>query len=91
MSFLKETIDAIKPLDEEARASAKARLDKLTMPHWALGRLMDLAAELAAMTGQNPPPLARKTIVTMAALVAGHGDRVWSEPVSFGGHPADGL
>ena len=36
------------------------------MPHWALGRLMDLAVDLAGMTRSLHPPTARKTIVTMA-------------------------
>lgn len=36
------------------------------MPHWALGRLMDLAMDLAGMTRSLDPPVARKTIVTMA-------------------------
>ncbi len=36
------------------------------MPHWALGRLMDLAVDLAGMTRSLAPPVARKTIVTMA-------------------------
>ena len=36
------------------------------MPHWALGRLMDLAMDLAGMTRSLHPPVARKTIVTMA-------------------------
>ncbi len=36
------------------------------MPHWALGRLMDLAEDLAGMTRSMNPPVARKTIVTMA-------------------------
>ncbi|MDH4183665.1 MAG: nicotinate-nucleotide--dimethylbenzimidazole phosphoribosyltransferase [Nitrospinota bacterium] len=66
MGLLEKTVNSIPAMDETARAAAKARLEKLTMPHWALGRLMDLAAELAAMTGKNPPPVARKTIVTMA-------------------------
>jgi nicotinate-nucleotide--dimethylbenzimidazole phosphoribosyltransferase len=36
------------------------------MPHWALGRLMDLAEELAGMTACPRPSVQRKTIVTMA-------------------------
>jgi nicotinate-nucleotide--dimethylbenzimidazole phosphoribosyltransferase len=36
------------------------------MPHWALGRLMDLALDLAGMTGSLQPRVDRKTIVTMA-------------------------
>ena len=36
------------------------------MPLWALGRLMDLAEDLAGMTRSLDPPVSRKTIVTMA-------------------------
>ncbi|VAX15998.1 Nicotinate-nucleotide--dimethylbenzimidazole phosphoribosyltransferase [hydrothermal vent metagenome] len=66
MSLIKTTIEKIQPVSQEARDKAKARLDQLTMPHWALGRLMDLAVDMAGMTGQSPPPVKRKTIVTMA-------------------------
>ncbi|HAU38994.1 MAG TPA: nicotinate-nucleotide--dimethylbenzimidazole phosphoribosyltransferase [Phycisphaerales bacterium] len=66
MSLLRETTEKIRPQDADARAKAKARLDQLIMPHWALGRLMDLAMDLAGMTGSVKPPVARKTIVTMA-------------------------
>jgi nicotinate-nucleotide--dimethylbenzimidazole phosphoribosyltransferase len=66
MSLLERTIQGIRAQDQEARAEAKARLDQLIMPHWALGRLMDLAVDLAGMTGSLRPPAARKTIVTMA-------------------------
>jgi nicotinate-nucleotide--dimethylbenzimidazole phosphoribosyltransferase len=66
MTLLQDTIRAIGPQDPAARAAAKARLDQLIMPHWALGRLMDLAMDLAGMTASLKPPVARKTIVTMA-------------------------
>ena len=56
----------IAPQDAAWRAKAKQRLDQLIMPHWALGRLMDLAVDLAGMTRSMSPPVARKTIVTMA-------------------------
>jgi len=67
MSLLQKTIQDIQPQSPDARAAAKSRLDQLTMPHWALGRLMDLAMDLAGMTGSARPPVARKAIVTMAA------------------------
>ena len=67
MSLLEKTIESIAPQDEAARERAKARLDQLTTPHWALGRLMDLALDLAGMTRSVKPPVARKTIITMAA------------------------
>ena len=66
MSLLQQTLDRIRPQDAHARAQAQARLDQLIMPHWALGRLMDLAMDLAGMTASVRPPVARKTIVTMA-------------------------
>lgn len=66
MSLLQETIQAIQPQDSAARAAAKARLDQLTMPHWALGRLMDMALDLAGQTGTITPDVKRKAIVVMA-------------------------
>jgi nicotinate-nucleotide--dimethylbenzimidazole phosphoribosyltransferase len=66
MSLLSETITRIAPQDAAWRARAKERLDQLIMPHWALGRLMDLAVDLAGITRSMSPPVARKTIVTMA-------------------------
>lgn len=66
MSLLETTIAKICPQDSEARTQAKERLDNLAMPHWALGDLMDLAIELAGMTGTIRPPITKKAIVTMA-------------------------
>jgi nicotinate-nucleotide--dimethylbenzimidazole phosphoribosyltransferase len=66
MSLLEETLSAIVLPDAAARAAAHARLEALAMPYWALGRLMDLAEELAGMTGSTKPPVDRKTIVVMA-------------------------
>ncbi len=67
MTILDETIRRIAPADAGAREKARRRLEQLTMPHWALGRLMDLAEDLAGMTGLVPPPTARKTVVVLAA------------------------
>lgn len=66
MNLLNATIANIKPQDEEIRRQAKDRLDRLTMPHWALGRLLDLALDLAGMTGSLHPEVDRRLIVTMA-------------------------
>jgi nicotinate-nucleotide--dimethylbenzimidazole phosphoribosyltransferase len=66
MTLLDSTIATIAPQDAEWRNRAKARLDQLTMPHWALGRLMDLALDLAGMTRSMKPSVERKTVVTMA-------------------------
>ena len=67
MSLLENTINAIEPQDVPSRAAARSRLEQLTMPYWALGRLMDLAEDLAGMTRSQHPPVSRKTVVTMAA------------------------
>ncbi|ABA87746.1 nicotinate-nucleotide--dimethylbenzimidazole phosphoribosyltransferase [Syntrophotalea carbinolica DSM 2380] len=66
MNLLHTTVARIKPQDENIRRQAKDRLDRLTMPHWALGRLLDLALDLAGMTGSLQPPVDRRLIVTMA-------------------------
>jgi len=82
MKLLEATCAKIDPLNVTAQADAKARLDQLTMPHWALGRLMDLALELAGITGAARPSVARKTVVVMAG---DHG--VTAEGVSL--YPAE--
>ena len=67
MTVLEETTRSIDPSDEDCRERARQRLDQLVMPHWALGRLMDLAEELAGMTRSTAPPVDRRTVVVMAA------------------------
>jgi len=66
MNLLEKTCQDIYPQDSESRASAKARLDQLAMPHWALGDLMDLGLDLAGITRSMKPECGRKVIVTMA-------------------------
>jgi nicotinate-nucleotide--dimethylbenzimidazole phosphoribosyltransferase len=66
MNLLAKTLAQIEPQDAAWRAQAQQRLDQLIMPHWALGRLMDLALDLAGITRSLQPPVARKTIITMA-------------------------
>lgn len=66
MSLLSRTLVQIEPQDSLTRASAHARLEQLAIPHWALGRLMDLAEDLAGMTRSMSPQIRKRTIVTMA-------------------------
>jgi nicotinate-nucleotide--dimethylbenzimidazole phosphoribosyltransferase len=77
MENLEEIIGLITPQSETWRAKAKARLDSLCMPHWALGRLMDLAMDLAGIQRTITPSTVPKVVVVMAA---DHG--VASEGVS---------
>lgn len=66
MSLLDQTLRAIAPADAAARAQAHARLTQLTMPPWALGRLLDLAERLAAATADPKPPTARCAVAVFA-------------------------
>jgi nicotinate-nucleotide--dimethylbenzimidazole phosphoribosyltransferase len=66
MKTLDTIVSNIGPADVLVRHQARSRLEQLSMPHWALGRIMDLAEDLAAMTGSLHPPVTRKTVVTMA-------------------------
>ena len=66
VSFLDATYRRIYPQDFDFRRQAEERLNQLTMPHWALGDLMDLAVDLAGMTRSMHPPVARKCVVVMA-------------------------
>ena len=66
MDLLNRTITDIKGQNDAARSEAKQRLDQLIMPHWALGKMMDLALDLAGICGTIHPTVQRKTIVVMA-------------------------
>ncbi|MBN1630144.1 MAG: nicotinate-nucleotide--dimethylbenzimidazole phosphoribosyltransferase [Thermoleophilia bacterium] len=66
MGLFDETVHSILPLDEAVKGAAHDRLERLAMPYWALGRLLDVAEDLAGMTGSMKPSVGRKTIVVMA-------------------------
>lgn len=57
---------AIGPLDRAAMESARARQPHLTKPWGSLGRLEDLATQLAGITGQPIPRLGPRAIITCA-------------------------
>ena len=82
LSFLDATFRTIYPQDHEYRQRAEKRLNQLTMPHWALGDLMDLAVDLAGITRSMRPEVSRKKVVVM---VGDHG--VTAEGVS--NYPAE--
>lgn len=64
---LQEAIESVKPVEQEARRRAQARLDRLTKPVGSLGRLEELAARYVSITGKIPPPMPRAAIYTFAA------------------------
>nr|VFJ61496.1 MAG: nicotinate-nucleotide-dimethylbenzimidazole phosphoribosyltransferase [Candidatus Kentron sp. FW] len=67
MQILDQTIAAITPPSDTWRTRATQRLEQLTMPHWALGKILDLAVDLAGMTRSLHPATRRKVVVVMAA------------------------
>ena len=64
---IEEIIKEIKPLDEAAMQSARARQDTLTKPRGSLGRLEELSIQLAGMKADPLPVVERKAVIVMAA------------------------
>ncbi|MCW0213306.1 MAG: nicotinate-nucleotide--dimethylbenzimidazole phosphoribosyltransferase [Pseudonocardia sp.] len=71
MDLLEETIAAIRPPDAAARAAARDRLDRMTKPRGSLGRVEDLAVDLAGIAGSCPPPVPEPAAV--AVFAGDHG------------------
>ncbi|MEG0875465.1 MAG: nicotinate-nucleotide--dimethylbenzimidazole phosphoribosyltransferase, partial [Clostridiales bacterium] len=67
MSLLKETISKIKPLNEEAMKEANERIDSLIKPIGALGKLEEIAAQVAGITGKQKNEMKKRGIIVMAA------------------------
>ncbi|WZL73795.1 nicotinate-nucleotide--dimethylbenzimidazole phosphoribosyltransferase [Clostridiaceae bacterium 35-E11] len=67
MQILNQTIQNIGTLDTEAMQKAKERVDSLIKPPGSLGRIEDLAIQLAGIT-QNPfPTVDKKVVIVMSA------------------------
>ncbi|MBP2368073.1 nicotinate-nucleotide--dimethylbenzimidazole phosphoribosyltransferase [Pseudonocardia parietis] len=70
-ALLESTVDAIGPVDARARAAARDRLDRMTKPRGALGRVEDVAVTLAGIAGAEVPPVPAPAAV--AVFAADHG------------------
>ena len=64
---LDETLKQIRPLDRSCEKAAQQRLDSLTKPHGSLGKLEELARQIAVIQGKVPPRLGRKLLFVFAA------------------------
>ena len=64
---LQKLLASIRPRDEEAYLAARARLDSLCKPPGSLGRLEDIAALLAGVTGRVYNRVPRRAVVITAA------------------------
>ncbi len=64
---LSSVIGAVKPLNRDAMEKARKRMDILTKPQGSLGRMEDLAVQLAGIKGDLFPVKSKKRVVVMAA------------------------
>jgi nicotinate-nucleotide--dimethylbenzimidazole phosphoribosyltransferase len=67
VSILDQAIAAIQPLDQPAMAAARAHQDDLTKPPGSLGRLEQLAVQLAGIRGRDGEPLGAAAVLVCAA------------------------
>lgn len=67
MSILDQAIAAIQPLDQAAMAAARVHQDDLTKPPGSLGRLEELAVQLAGIRGFDGAPLGPAAVLVCAA------------------------
>jgi nicotinate-nucleotide--dimethylbenzimidazole phosphoribosyltransferase len=77
MQGILDRVASIVPLDSGAMEQARARQQQLTKPAGSLGRLEDIAVQIAGITRQPLPSIERKAVIVMAG---DHG--VASEGVS---------
>lgn len=63
---LQETVEGIEPVSPEWRQKARDYLKNLAIPPGALGDLLSLAEQLAAIKQTLKPSVRKKTVVTMA-------------------------
>lgn len=67
MNRLDSTLAAIRPLDEAAMAAARAHQDDLTKPPGSLGRLEEVAVQLAGIRGRDGHRLGPRAVLVCAA------------------------
>ncbi len=65
-----ELLRSVEAIDGSKAAGLRERIDGLTKPRGSLGRLEDLAVQLALIYGDPPPALERRAVIVM---VADHG------------------
>ncbi|MGD8189865.1 nicotinate-nucleotide--dimethylbenzimidazole phosphoribosyltransferase [Brevibacillus ginsengisoli] len=66
MEKMERVIESIGLLDQEMMEKAQVRLDSLTKPKGSLGKLEDIAKQVAGITGELMPSFPKKAVVVMA-------------------------
>ncbi len=84
METLNRTLRSIGPVDETAMTEARQRSDVLTKPAGSLGRLEEIARQVAGITRQPRPRICQKAIFTLAGDhgVAGEGVSAYPQEVT---------
>ena len=67
LTVIEELVRGIEPPSEEWRQKARQRLDTLTKPLGSLGRLEDIAAQVAAIRGEQLSDSVSKAVYVFAA------------------------
>ncbi|HWI48222.1 MAG TPA: nicotinate-nucleotide--dimethylbenzimidazole phosphoribosyltransferase, partial [Rummeliibacillus sp.] len=62
MNLLQQTIEKIERLDQDMMAKARQRVDSLIKPPKSLGKLEDIAIQLAGITGELFPAIDQKAV-----------------------------
>jgi len=63
---LNQVIESIKPIQHEFFELASQHLDQLTKPPGSLGKLEDIARQVAGITGEVMPVFEKKAVIVMA-------------------------
>ena len=66
MQHIRDRAISVEPLDTAAMELASARQQQLTKPAGSLGRLEDIAVQIAGITGHPVPRIERKAVIIMA-------------------------
>jgi nicotinate-nucleotide--dimethylbenzimidazole phosphoribosyltransferase len=67
MELLQKTLDAIAPTDRAVMAAAQKEIDYCLKPPGSLGKLEDIARQIAGITGKIHNSISKKAIVVMMA------------------------